>query len=146
MKTKEKKIQKKTVRKNKYTIGNFRLRVGRGVSGKGLFAETEIPKSSCIIEYIGTPVAEKDQYKVRSKYLFWVGKNKMINGWIPENKAKYINHSCRPNCEADGPEGHIYILTLRKIKAGEELTYNYGKEYFNEYLKDTCRCVKCKNK
>lgn len=137
----------KKKRKSKYTVGDFALRVGKSKTGKGLFAVNPIPRKSCIIEYIGKNVKEADQYKVRSKYLFWVGKNKMINGWIKENTARYINHSCRPNCEADGPEGRIFISSIRNIKAGEELTYNYGKEYFNEYIKPKgCRCVKCTEK
>lgn len=132
-------------KRSKYYIGNLKLRVGRGVSGKGLFAVDEIPKDTCIIEYIGTDVPEAEQYKSRSKYLFETGKNKMINGYIPENTAKYINHSCRPNAEADVYHGHVYILSLRKIKPGEELTYDYGKEYFDEHIKPKgCLCVKCR--
>jgi SET domain-containing protein len=68
----------------------------------------------------------------------------MIDGNIKENTARYINHSCRPNCEAEGPKGRIYILSTRNIKAGEELTYDYGKEYFETYIKPFgCKCVKC---
>ncbi|MDQ5969131.1 MAG: uncharacterized protein QG579_288 [Patescibacteria group bacterium] len=132
------------MKKNKYTVGNFALRVGKSGTGKGLFAVDTIPKGSCIIEYTGTPVEEKDHYTNNSKYLFWVDKNVMINGNVPSNKARYINHSCRPNCEADGPKGHIFIFSKRNIKPGEELTYNYGKEYFNVHIKPKgCRCVKC---
>jgi SET domain-containing protein len=131
-------------RKTKYSIGNFTLQVKRSATGKGLFAVDPIPKGTCIIEYTGTPVSERDQYKINSKYLFDVGRKQMINGNIPSNTARYINHSCKPNCEADGPSGKVYILSIKKIKAGEELTYDYGKEYFDEYLKPKgCRCVKC---
>jgi SET domain-containing protein len=138
MKTKKK-------RKGKYTIQKQNLRVGRSGTGKGLFTNSEISRGVCITEYVGINVKEADQYKVKSKYLFWVAKDKMINGNIPKNIARYINHSCRPNCEADGPKGKVYILSTRKIKSREELTYNYGKEYFNEYIKPNgCRCVKCK--
>lgn len=134
------------MRKSKYTVGNFNLKVKKSATGKGLFAVDPIPKNSCIIEYIGTPVPEADQEK-GGRYFFWTGKKTMINGNIPENKARYINHSCRPNCEAEGPNGHIYILSIRNIKAGEELTYNYGTEYFETYLKPKgCKCVKCTTK
>jgi SET domain-containing protein len=82
---------------------------------------------------------------INCKYLFEVGKNKTINGNVKENTARYINHSCRPNCEADGPEGRVFIFSLKNIKAGEELTYDYGEEYFDEYLsRGRCLCVKCK--
>ena len=131
-------------RKSKYTPGNFDLRVGRTATGLGLFTKEEIPKGACITEYIGRKVSEKEQYEDRGKYLFWAGKNLMINGNIKKNIARYINHSCASNCEADGPEGHVFILSTKKIKAGEELTYDYGKEYFNKHIKPHgCRCKKC---
>jgi hypothetical protein len=135
-------MKKKT---NKYTIGKFDLRVGRGVSGKGLFAKSQITKGSCIIEYTGKEIKKADQEKTRGKYLFWTSKDKMINGNVSSNLARYINHSCKPNCEATGPNGHVYIMSLKKIEVDEELTFNYGKEYFNEYIKPKgCRCTKCK--
>ncbi len=130
---------------NKYKLGNYKLRVGKSKAGKGLFAVDKIPKGACITEYIGKPVPEKDQYTHRGKYLFWLSDKIMVDGNIPENIAKYVNHSCRPNCEADGPSGHVYISTLREIIPGEELTYDYGKEYFDVHIKPKgCRCKKCK--
>lgn len=132
------------MKKNKYALGNFELKVKKSETGKGLFTLVKIPKGSCIIEYTGVLVPEKDIYKIKSKYLFEIDKNKTVNGNIPSNKARYINHSCKPNCEADGPKNHVYILAIKNIKAGEELTYDYGEEYFDEYLsKGRCQCVKC---
>ncbi len=129
---------------SKYTIGKFNLKVKRSATGKGLFAVDTIPKGKCIIEYIGVTVPREEEDTINSKYLFEVAKNKTINGNIPSNTARYINHSCRPNCEAFGPSGHVYIFSMRNIKAGEELTYDYGKEYFDEYIKPKgCRCAKC---
>lgn len=130
--------------RSKFTPGGFKLRVRRSRTGKGLFTEEEIPKGACVIEYIGRPASLKEQTEDRGKYLFWTGKLTMINGNIPENLARYINHSCVPNCESDGPEGKVYILALRRIKPGEELTYDYGKEYFNRHIKPFgCKCSKC---
>lgn len=132
------------MRKSKYTVGDFNLRVGKSKTGKGLFATSLIPKGSCIIEYIGKPIAEEKLYGIKNKYLFEIAKNKTIDGNIPENKARYINHSCRPNCEAEGPSGHVYIMAIKNIKEGEELTYDYGKEYFDENIKPKgCKCDKC---
>ena len=120
------------------------MRVGKSKTGKGLFAEELLPKGSCIIEYVGREVKKEDQKNAKGKYLFETGRGLMIDGNIPSNIARYINHSCAPNCEADGPRGRVYILSLKKIKAGEELTYDYGKEYFDEHLKRYgCRCKKC---
>lgn len=135
----------KTKRKSKYTVGDFSFRVGRGVSGKGLFATEAIPKGACLIEYTGKLIKKADHDTATGRYLFWSGKNKMINGNVKSNPARYINHSCKPNCEADGPDGHIYILSLRKIKPGEEITYDYGDEYFDDYIKPKgCGCIKCR--
>lgn len=135
------------MRKSKYTVGDFDLKVGKAGTGKGLFTKTAIPKNSCIVEYTGVEVKGKDQDRINSRYLFETGKGLMINGNVPSNIARYINHSCAPNCEAMGPRGRVFIFSIKKIKAGEELTYDYGKEYFDEYFKEGgCRCSKCARK
>lgn len=133
------------MKKNKYAVGNFELRVGKSNTGKGLFAVDTIPKNSCVIEYTGKILSEKEQYTCRSRYLFCINKNTMVNGNIPSNTARYINHSCGPNCEIYISKGKIFVFSKKGIKAGEELNYNYGKEYFDKYLKPNgCRCSKCK--
>lgn len=125
----------------------FSLKVKKSATGKGLFSLDKIPKGSYIIEYIGKDIPKEQQEIVSGKYMFATGRGLMIDGNIPENPARYINHSCRPNCEARGPRGHVYIYSSRSIQPGEELTYDYGKEYFNEYIKPFgCKCVKCKSK
>lgn len=132
------------MRKNKYTVGNFDLRVGKALTGKGLFTKTAIPKNSCIVEYTGVEIKKEDQDKIKSRYLFETGRGLMINGNVPSNIARYINHSCAPNCEAMGPRGRVFIFAKKNIKPGEELTYDYGKEYFDEYFKEGgCRCGRC---
>jgi hypothetical protein len=128
----------------RYKVGDFKLRVGRSRTGRGVFACEDIPRDACIAEYIGRPVKEEELKNDRLKYLFSVSKKKMIDGNIPENRARFINHSCRPNCRAEGPNGRVFIMTKRKIKEGEEITYHYGKEYFDLILrKQGCQCVKC---
>lgn len=131
-------------RKSKYTPGGYALRARKSNTGKGLFAEEEIPKGACVIEYIGRPISEEAAARDNGKYLFTVARNKTIDGNIPANTARYINHSCRPNCEATGPSGKVFIFSTRRIKAGEELFYDYGKEYFDRHIKPKgCRCAKC---
>lgn len=128
----------------KWQVLDYKLKVKKSKTGKGLFALEDIPKGKCIIEYVGTVVPEKDLHNKNSKYYFEVGRKITINGNVPWNKAKYINHSCRPNCEADGPRGQVFISSTKRIKAGEELTYDYGEEYFDEHIKPVgCKCVKC---
>ena len=133
--------------RSKYIPGDFTLRVRKAKSGKGLFTEDRIPKGACIIEYIGKPASLSEMALDSGKYLFWTSKFQMINGNIPANTARYINHSCAPNCEADGPPGRIFILALRTIKPREELTYDYGEEYFDKHLAPRgCRCTQCAGK
>lgn len=127
-----------------YKPGDFDLRVGRSPTGLGLFAESEIPKGACIIEYVGKQLTAEQEAKSRSKYLFEINARKTIDGAPRWNTARYINHSCRPNCEPNIYKGRVFIHARRRIKPGEELAYNYGKNYFNEYIKGGCRCPKCK--
>ena len=128
----------------KYKVGNFALRVGRSRTGRGVFTCEDIPKGACIVEYTGRKVTPEEMNSDRGKYLFWVSDTKMINGNIPENRARFINHSCAPNCRAEGPNGRVFIMARRRIKAGEELTYHYGKEYFDRLIKAKgCKCSKC---
>ena len=128
---------------SKYIPRGHRLSVRRSVTGKGLFAEEDIPKGVCIIEYTGRIVSKKEAEEGTGKYLFEVNAKKTIDGNIRSNPARYINHSCRPNCEAIGPYDKVFIFSRKPIKAGTELTYDYGKEYFNRFIKPKgCRCEK----
>jgi len=129
-----------------YIPGDFELVVKRSKTGLGLFAESEIPKNACIIEYTGVQISKEQEEKSRSKYLFEIHARKTIDGAPRWNTARYINHSCRANCEPNIHKGRVFIHAKRKIKPGEELNYHYGKNYFNEYLKDICACPKCEEK
>lgn len=126
-----------------YTPGDFKLAVRRSRAGLGLFALEAIPKGACIIEYTGRVLTDEEYARSRSRYLFDVGKNKVLDGSPRTNKARYINHSCAPNCEPTIHKGRPFIHAIRNIKPGEELAYNYGEEYFEHYLKGVCRCPKC---
>src|SRR5262245_54344542 len=127
-----------------YTPGDFDLVVRRSKTGLGLYTESEIPKNSCVIEYTGKPISEEEEEKSRSRYLFEISARKTIDGAPRSNTARYINHSCRPNCEPNIYKGRIYIHARRRIKPGEELNYDYGKNYYNQFLKGICACPKCK--
>ena len=129
--------------KRVFSVGAFQLRVGTSRTGRGVFAEEVIPKGSCIIEYTGRPATAAEQEANTGKYLFWTGTRTMINGNIKGNRARFINHSCVPNCEVDLKKKRIFVFALRDIQKGEELTYDYGPEYFDMHLKDRCLCQKC---
>lgn len=126
--------------------GNFPLKVRRSHSGRGLFTESPIPKGACIIEYIGRPATKRQFEENRGKYLFWTSNTSMIDGNIPANKARFINHSCVPNCEIEIANRRIFIVAKRSIQPGEELNYDYDTEYFEMYLAGHCRCEKCTKK
>ena len=122
----------------------YALKVKRSSAGLGLFADGPIPKGVQIVEYWGAPITHEQMEKSRSRYLFAISARKTIDGSARGNVARYINHSCKPNCEPMIKRGRVFIFSKRAIKLGEELVYNYGKEYFETLIKPHgCRCVKC---
>lgn len=130
--------------RRRYEPLSLSLLVKKSAAGKGLFAGELIPKDSCIIEYIGRKVSEEEKYTSKSRYLFEVNSKITLDGKPAINKAGYINHACRPNAEPIIHKSRVFIFATRAIKPGEEITYNYGKEYFNDYLKPNgCRCSSC---
>lgn len=130
--------------KSKFTPGNYNLAVKKASAGRGLFALDTIPKGACVIEYTGRTLKEGEEFTSRSRYLFEVTAKKTIDGWDRRNTARYINHSCRPNCEIEIRKGRVFVMARRAIKPGEELGYDYGKDYFDSFIKPIgCRCLKC---
>ncbi len=117
------------------------VKIQKGLSGLGLFAMDDIPKDDFIIEYKG-PLLTKEQADDKGGlYLFAVTDTKWtIDGSSRANTARYLNHSCKPNCEAIADRNKIVIHAKRNIKAGEELTYDYGKEYMEDV---NCKCGHC---
>ena len=116
--------------------------VKRSSAGLGLFAAQSFKKGERIIEYVGRTLSNAEEYTSRSKYLFEASTRKTIDGVARTNIARYINHSCRPNCEPEIERSRIFIDATKSIKVGEEITYDYGEEYFNEHIKPNgCRCV-----
>jgi len=118
--------------------------IKRSSAGLGLFATKVIPKGTRIIEYTGPRVANEIVEKSNGKYFFGVTKKWSIDGSRRDNIARYINHSCRPNAEALSSKGRVWIWSRKKIRPGEEIAYDYGKEYFEGIIKDIgCKCEKC---
>ncbi len=129
-------------------LGNIKYKVKRSSAGLGLFAEEPVKKGTSIIEYTGKIISGKKEvaeYPVNNLYLFETSATRMIDGRERSNTARYINHSCKPNCEAEIFAGRVFIKAIRKIEAGEEFSYDYGKEYIDEHVKPYgCRCAPCK--
>lgn len=126
---------------------NIDLSIKRSRAGRGLFTNEDIPRGTCIIEYIGRPASKIEMETDGGKYFFWTSRNTMIDGNIAGNRARFANHSCVPNCEVDIRHKRIYIFAKRAIKSGEELMYDYDKEYFDEFIKPIgCICPRCTRK
>jgi len=119
--------------------------IKRTGSGLGLFALKPIPAGTRIVEYTGPLVSNEEvERRVKGKYFFGVNSKWSIDGSPRSNTARYINHSCRPNCDAVVSKRRVWIWSRRAIKAGEELSYDYGKEYFDDHIKPVgCKCGKC---
>ena len=137
----------------------FRLRRSR-IQGTGAFARVDIPKGTEVVEYRGRRMthAQIDRFYTRvpdngHTFLFTLNDRYVIDANFDGNIARWINHSCRPNCEAvieenaDGDlrRDRVLIETIRPLRAGEELTYDYGidvGERITPALKKlwVCRC------
>jgi len=121
------------------------FRVGRSQTGLGLFATDEIRKGAFIIEYIGPRLSnEAASQRRNTRYLFEVNSRWTIDGSPRWNTARYINHSCRPNAQAVVSRGRIRIKAIKRIRPGDEITYDYGKNYFDTFIKPIgCKCPSC---
>jgi SET domain-containing protein len=76
--------------------------------------------------------------------MFEIDSRWTIDGSSRSNIARYANHSCRPNAEADLVKGQLMLRAIKNIKPGDEITYDYGEEYFELFLKSLgCKCDKC---
>jgi SET domain-containing protein len=119
--------------------------IKRTAHGLGLFTLEPIPAGKRLIEYLGPLISNEEVDKrPNGKYFFGVNSKWSIDGQARSNLARYINHSCRPNSEAIVSGRRVWVWSKRAIKAGEELNYDYGEEYFDVHIKPIgCKCVKC---
>ena len=124
------------------------------VHGSGLFASQNIKKGSQIIEYVGDKVTKREGDRRADKqinkakkynkngmvYVFELNKRYDIDGDVPYNHARLINHSCNPNCEVVIDNNHLWISAIKNIKKNNELSYNYGYSYDTDYGEHICKC------
>ena len=118
---------------------NFR---GSAIDRLGGFSRTDIPVGARVIEYVGERIAKaesRQRCEANNEYIFTLDDEHDLDGNVPWNPARLLNHSCAPNCEAELDEDRIWIVALRDIKEGEELTFNYGYDLEN-YREHPCRC------
>lgn len=127
--------------------GNLKKRPGvsvrRSSAGLGLFAAKEFRKGETIIEYVGNRVPASDEATGTNRYLFRVNDRWDIDGSPRWNTARYANHSCRPNAEAWDRYGRVFLVARKRIPVGEEITYDYGREYVETFIRE-CRCHVCR--
>lgn len=123
------------------------IRVGKSKTGLGLFAARDIKKGERIIEYVGERISPEEANRRGGMYLFEVTEKITIDGKGRDNVARYINHACKPNCEARNIKNRIFIFAAKTIPQGTELTYDYGSEHFDEFIAPHgCRCESCAGK
>ena len=123
------------------------IRVGRSLAGLGLFARAPIKKGQYIARYSGRKIDTDTADDLNNKYLFEINTRWTIDGSSRRNRARYINHACRPNAEVYFVKHVIKVRALKNIKAGDEITYHYGRNYFEAFIKDAgCRCQACARK
>ncbi len=109
------------------------IRVGRsGIEGKGVFAKRRIHDGARIIEYLGRHVPITTQFAVQlpdgrsaAAYAFRLNDTTIIDGSVDGNDARFVNHSCEPNCVTYCFDDHMYLYANREIRRGEELTFDY---------------------
>ena len=126
-------------------------RIGRSSTGLGLFATKPIKKGTKIVRYFGPLLdcKKKKDDAVENKYLFELNGRWTIDGSVRENIARYINHACKPNAESDvrPRKRKVFIRAIKNIEPGEEISYDYGTDYFKAYLKPIgCKCDACERK
>lgn len=119
-------------------------RVGRSRTGLGLFAVKPIKKGTLIIEYKGRKMRAEKADELDTKYVYEINSRWSVDGAARSNIARYGNHSCRPNAESDTRGHRIFIRATKNIEAGQEITYDYGSDYFKAFIKPFgCLCDKC---
>ena len=125
------------------------------IHGTGVFATQNIKRGTKIIEYIGEKIEKlegdkRSEIRIKkylnskttgSVYIFELNSRYDIDGSPKYNKARYINHSCKPNCEVEIVRGHIWIRAIKNIIEKDELTYDYGYEFDkDDYTDHKCKC------
>jgi SET domain-containing protein len=125
------------------------------IHGRGVYAARQIRKGTRILEYTGERISQEegarryddDAGEYVHVLLFTVDDDTVIDAAVGGNEARFVNHSCEPNCEAVWDEGRIFIEAIRTIRLDEELTYDYqlerpGIEVENMAERYPCFCGK----
>ncbi len=121
----------------------IRVHIGPSrMHAEGLFTTIDITKGTKIIRYIGKKITQEESDRrlaAGNVYIFGLNEHYSLDGDTPKNTARYINHSCDPNCQTEQFGNTIWIVSIKDIQAGEELTYNYGYEV-DDTPAEPCHC------
>ena len=105
------------------------------IQGSGVFATQNITKNTRIIHYAGEKISNRESLKRERRYIrkghiwcFKLTNRTVIDAGVGGNVARFINHSCRPNCYIDIKNGVIWIRAAKPIRKGDELTYDYNTD------------------
>jgi SET domain-containing protein len=112
------------------------------IHGSGGFAQHNICAGTRVIEYVGEKISAAESLRrceLENHFIFALNDETHLDGNVPENPARFLNHSCAPNCEAVLESDRIWIIALRDIRAGEEITFNYGYD-LTDYREHPCHC------
>ncbi|MFP3588684.1 SET domain-containing protein-lysine N-methyltransferase [Paraburkholderia sp. SIMBA_055] len=123
------------------------------VHGRGVFAARALAAGELICEYLGERISwdeallrhPRDPAQPDHTFYFDVGDGTVIDGAIGGNSARWINHSCRPNCEAEDRDGRIFIRAVKRVRAGAELSIDYALFVEGRYTRQlreryACHC------
>jgi uncharacterized protein len=126
------------------------FRIGRSFTGLGLFATRLIRKRARIAEYKGPLLDTKEAERLEARgnrYLYEINSRWTVDGTPRSNIARYFNHSCNPNAEIYDVKHRVFIRTLRAIKPGEEIVYDYGVDYLKNVIgRSNCKCSRCRRR
>ncbi len=112
------------------------------IHGMGAFARTNISQGTRLIEYVGECIDKQESLRrceQNNEFIFTLNDTWDLDGKVPYNPARWINHSCSPNCDAEVIDDRIWIVANRDIRAGEEVTFNYGFD-LEDYREYPCHC------
>ena len=115
---------------------------GSAIHGFGGFAKRDIPSGMRIIEYLGEKISKGESLRrceENNEYVFTLDEDWDLDGNVPWNPARLLNHSCTPNCDAELEAGRIWIVARRAIRSREEITFNYGYDLV-DYRQYPCNC------
>ncbi len=112
------------------------------IHGRGGFAAENIPAGVRVLEYVGEKISKREsteRCRRGNQCIFQLDEEWNLDGDVAWNPARFLNHSCTPNGTAECIEGHIWIVAAGAIRAGEEITFNYGHD-LQDYEEHPCRC------